>query len=333
MADLVSMQKKIALLHRYPKNRIKETNAAFPFLESRGIKVLTFKTFDRLSNLKKFWKSILWIFYAPLLVIGEKYDVIYCDDSFPFYPALVKLASPKSKVIIRIGDLHLMYNYSGVVYKFLHFLERISWIMADEIIAISEVMADYIEQEIGRRPKVVLDPVDPKDFDIKAACDGSVMFHGTLTKNKNVDLIIEAAKRMPETDFVIIGDGPDFKRLAKISESNVFFHGWVPFKDIKHHIASCAVGLALRSNNPGNEYVVTSPFLQYGIMGKPCLVTRRKVFGDYPHQFVGVNEMVEKLKILLKAPREEGEKLRKFILENHDAKKKSEEIWEILTQA
>ena len=333
MAALGKMQKKIALLHRYPENRIKETNAAFPYLKAKGIEVLTFKKFERLSKWKNFFKSIAWIFYAPCLVAGRGYDVIYCDDSYPFYPALVKAVSPRSRVVLRIGDLHLMYYYSGLTYKVLHFLEKIAWIMADEIIAISEAMADYIEGEIGKRPKVVLDPVDPEDFSSKYSySSGDIMFHGTLTKNKNVDVLLEAARLLPEKDFVIIGEGSDYKRLKSIAPANVYFQGWVPFKDISVHIGSCAIGVALRSDNPGNEYVVTSPFLQYGIMGKPCLVTRRKVFGDYEWQFSDVIELVEKINILSSPEKRllEGWELKKYVIQNHDAKKIAEDIWLLL---
>ena len=319
------MQKKITLLHRYPRNQIVETNAAFPYLEAKGIDVLTFKKFDRLSSRKKFWKSLAWVFYAPLLVWGKGYDVIYCDDSYPFYPALVKLFSPKSKVVIRLGDLHLMYYYSGWAYKFLHFFEKIAWGMADEILSISEPMREYVG-----RGKVVLDPVDVSKFEpLGVSNAGHVMFHGVLTRNKNVDLLLSAAHRMPKTVFFIVGNGPDRERLQRSAPKNVIFGGWVPFCEMQDWIDRCAVGVALRSDNPGNEYVVTSPFLQYGASGKPCLVTRRKVFGDYPWQFSGVNEMVDKLTELLKRP-EEGEKLRQYIVKNHDAKKIAEAIWKIL---
>lgn len=326
-------------MHRYPLEQIKETNASIHYLieamkkEGHEVDLLTFKNFNRISSTSKFWKSIFWIFYSPFLVFGKNYEIIFLDDSYPLYPALVKLVSPKSRVVIRLGDLHLLYHYSGLTYKFLHFFERIAWRMADEIIVISEAMGNYVEGEIGRRPKVILDPVDSKDFpEINTGNEGTVMFHGTLTKNKNVDVLLEAAKRLPRIGFVIAGDGPDFKRLMRKAPPNVYFAGWVPFKQIYHHISLCAVGVALRSSSPGNEYVVTSPFLQYGICGKPCLVTRRKVFGDYKWQFSGVGELVEKIQILLKRP-EEGEKLRKFVIENHSAEKIAGEIWKILMQA
>ncbi len=329
------MQKKIAILHRYTADQIKQTNAAFPFLAAKGADVLTFKEFNRLDGFWKFWKSIAWIFYAPMLVIGKGYDVIYCDDSYPFYPTLVKLVSPRSKVILRIGDLHLLYYYKGFAYKFLHFFEKISWLVADEILPISEAMADFIRAEIKDSTpiKTILDPVDPTDFQPMKCCQpNGVMFHGVLTRNKNVDILLEAARLLPDIDFKIVGDGPDLNRLQKIAPSNVFFFGWAPFKDIPHHISGCKVGVALRSDNPGNDYVVTSPYLQYGVMGKPCLVTRRKVFGDYPWQFSTADEMVRLIRVLLNHP-EAGTILQRHILRHHDAKKISEQIWETLTRA
>ena len=332
---MVQAQKKIALLHRYQKNSIKETNAAFPYLEAKGIDVLTFKQFDRLGGFGKFWKGLLWIFYAPLLVIGRGYNVIYCDDSYPFYPALVKIASPRSKIVIRLGDLHLLYYYKGFAYEILHFFEEIGWSIADRIIVISEAMAERLIKE-GYECEVVPDPVDPSDFPQEITQEeGSVMFHGVLTKNKNIGILLQAARLLPKVRFSIVGSGPDLRRLMDVAPSNVHFQGWVPFKDIHHQIGSCSVGIALRSDNPVNEYVVTSPFLQYGIMGKPCLVTRRKVFGDYKWQFSDVYQLATQIKGLLSDPdylRSEGEKLRENIFKNHHANKIADQIWQILTQ-
>ena len=191
-------------------------------------------------------------------------------------------------------------------------------------------MAEELRKE-GYTCEVVRDPVDPKDFPWVEGLPGSntVMFHGVITKNKNLDMLLEAAKLMPKTNFVITGGGPDLWRLIDIAPKNVHFQGWVPFKYIYRHIASCTVGVALRSENGGNEYVVTSPFLQYNIMGKPCLVTRRKVFVDYPWQFSTVKEMVEKLEDLLTSE-VDRKGLRECIIAYHGAEKISEEIWKIL---
>lgn len=330
MDDMVETKKKIAILHRFPKDRIPETNAAFPYIARDGVDILTFKKFERLHNAYKIAKSIAWIFYSPLLVLGRGYNIIYCDDSFPFYAALVKLASPRSKVIKRMGDFHLMYYVTGILYHFAHFFEVIEWKMMDGIIAISKAMADVIEKETGKRVDIALDPVNPENFQVTKREDhGTVMFHGLLTRNKNVDVLLDAAKRLPKTIFTIVGDGPDRKRLEKIAPINVRFTGWVSFKDIVKILNTCSVGVALRSDNPGNDYVVTSPFLQYSILAKPCLVTKRKVYGDYPWQFTGVDDLVSGIKELM-GNKEEGKKMREYVLKYHNAKDIGETIWNLL---
>lgn len=321
------MRKKIALLHRYPESRIAETNAAFPYLRAKGMDVLTFKQFDRLSASRKFFKSLLWIIYAPLLVWGRGYDIIYCDDSYPFYPALVKLVSPRSRVVIRIGDFHLMYYTSGLLYAFLHLFEKLAWCVVDSRIAISHEMANHMKSEILKPVAVVPDPVDITQFAyLGQENHGSVMFHGVLTKNKRVDLLIDAARLMPDITFIVIGTGPDRPRLERLAPANVIFKGWVDHKTIPYLISTCAVGVALRSDNPGNQFVVTSPFLQYGAMGRPCLVTRRRVYRNYDWQFTGLQDMVDKLRALLACP-EEGLKLRDYIIEHHDAERVAEALW------
>src|SRR3990167_1732212 len=163
-----------AILHRYPLEQIKQTNAAIDYLVAKSkADVFTFKSFDRASKWRKFFKSLVWIFYAPLLVLGRGYDVIYCDDSYFFYSGLVKLVLPRSKGFFCLGDLHLLYYYSGWVYELLHFFEEIGWTVADKIIVISHAMAETLRKE-GYPCEVVRDPVDPKDFPwVEATDDGN----------------------------------------------------------------------------------------------------------------------------------------------------------------
>lgn len=320
---------KTCLLHRYPKEDIKQTNAAFPYLE--GVVVKTYKRFNRLNSITKLLKSLAWIFYAPLLVIGRGYDVIYCDDSFPYYAGLVKLVSPNSKVIKRMGDLHLMYYVNGIWYKILHFFEKIEWNLMDRILAISTTMDEYISNETTTSVETIFDPIDPKDFEVEPLPHKGkrVMWHGLITKNKGLDVILEVAKILPGIDFWILGDGPDRLRLQQIAPYNVYFAGWKPFKLIPYFIDMCDIGLCIRSDNPGNEFVVTSPFLQYSVMGKPCIVSRRKVFEDYPWQFSNPQELTNMIRYLLDNP-EEGEKSRQFVLKHHNAETIGKQIMEVL---
>lgn len=338
MAEMVeAAPMRLAILHRYPRPLIRETNAAIEHLianaqcENWTVDVLTFKRFDRLSGVRKFWKSLAWVVYAPLLVIGKRYDVIYCDDSYPFYPITVKLASPRSKLVLRIGDFHLMYYTRGLTYRILHAIEKIGWKLADRLIPISDVMAEKITSEVRVPLSVALDPVEIPDI-VASESDGSVMFHGTLTRNKNIPALLGAALLLPHVRFVIAGDGPELTKLKNHAPGNVEFTCWLPQDDLARRISRCAVGVAIRSDNPGNQYVVTSPFLQYGAYGKPCLVSKRKVFGDYPWQFKDEFELTDMIERIREWPQEGGQ-LRAYVLEYHEARKIAGGIWRVLTSA
>lgn len=321
----------ICILHRYPKDEIKATNAAFPYLLKKSVVVRTYKRFNRLNPITKLLKSLMWIFYAPMLVIGRNYKVIYCDDSFPFYPLLVKLVSPKSKVVIRLGDLHLMYYCSGIVYELLHLLERLTWNSVDKILAISTTMQEYLEKETTTQVETILDPVDLSFFKPTGIqhVGKRVMWHGLITKNKCLDVVLEAAKQLPAIEFWIVGDGPDRKRLQAKATDNVFFTGWRKFELIPLYIDMCDIGLATRGKNPGNEFVVTSNFLQYGALAKPCIVSSRKVFDDieYPYQFRNARELVSLIRYLLEAK----EDCKNYIYLNHNAKEIASQIWSALS--
>ncbi len=67
-----------------------------------------------------------------------------------------------------------------------------------------------------------------------------ILFFGRLHYQKNVDLLINAFKRINRSDIklVIIGDGPDLKRLKKISKNdpNIVFTGFVSDEELLDYL-------------------------------------------------------------------------------------------------
>lgn len=64
--------------------------------------------------------------------------------------------------------------------------------------------------------------------------DISLLWVGRLGPEKNIDFLIknhnEIVKKYPNCKLVIIGDGPERKKLEKMSKKNVIFVGKVPFE-------------------------------------------------------------------------------------------------------
>ena len=106
------------------------------------------------------------------------------------------------------------------------------------------------------------------------------------------------------------------------------FIGWIPYDQIGRRLIIADIGIAMRSKNKGNEYVVTSPWLQYSALGIPCVVSRRQVFTDmhYPYQFDNSDELKNMIYKLLKEPKSWQE----YVAIHHDARKVAKEIWSLL---
>ena len=148
---------KIAVLHRYPPQQALGTNAScievlkkltkthadvlyVTFREKHEIPIpgVTFIRiplfFNRAHNIDKVVKTYAWIFLVPLQILRlrlrKKVDIIYCDDSVPFYAFLCKLLNPGLKVIMRLGDLQIGYQFYDTnrrVYNLLLKIEVAIW--------------------------------------------------------------------------------------------------------------------------------------------------------------------------------------------------------------
>jgi glycosyltransferase involved in cell wall biosynthesis len=316
---------RVLILHRYNVDEAIGTNASLiPMLTSLSnlaekVVYLSYKginnkpnniifesinlKLNRGSSLDKIIKSLLWLILSPIksffLVRKYNIDFIYCDDSLPYYPYLIKLIiqRKKCKVVMRLGDLQTGYIFANqgffhrIAFKLFHSLEVYVWNNIDGIIPISYPMKNYLLlNKIKNNMPVVKESINMLDFCKKKSNvlhkfginenDIVVMFHGALEKAKGVDVLVNAASIMEQTHnnlkFVIVGNGTEYGRIKtkvlNMGLSNVILTGWVNFKEMPEYINSSDIGIALRSDNMGNNFVVTTALMQYLACEKPLIV-------------------------------------------------------------
>lgn len=59
-----------------------------------------------------------------------------------------------------------------------------------------------------------------------------VLFVGRLAKQKGLDYLIEAAEKLPEIEFKLVGTGEEYERLKNKAPKNVKFLGWKTKKEL-----------------------------------------------------------------------------------------------------
>ena len=97
----------------------------------------------------------------------------------------------------------------------------------DRFAANSAFVANRIRKYYRRSSTVIHPPVDIERFATSPSPDRYYVTASRLVPYKRVDLIIEAFNRMPRRSLVVLGDGPELKRLRQMAGPNVSVTGHV----------------------------------------------------------------------------------------------------------
>ena len=326
---------KICVVHRYPLSIIESTNPSLPvfldLLVERGdqVTLVTYKDggnhslyrrlkavpinmrYHRQNAAEVLLKSLLFVLLAPIKIRRlhkiNKFDVIYCDDSFPLYELLIKLLTGCT-VLIRRGDLMCAYFlerpgfWRQPLFKLALFIERYIWKKVDGISVITDRFRDYLASHgIGAgKIYVIEDSINFKKFDrtgdsssLKRSYGISdqfiVMFHGVLMKLKDIETLVRAIplviREYKNIKFIILGSGEELDRLKKLAaelkvDNYTIFTDWIDYDTIQSYLQICNIGVPIRKKSLANSLIITTALLQYWAAGKPVLAPKLAAIGD-----------------------------------------------------
>ena len=114
----------------------------------------------------------------------------------------------------------------------------------DHFIAISQHIAERIRRCYGRESTVIYPPVATAAIAAIAATDrppgrgSAYVTVSQLVPYKRVDLIVEAFRRLPDRELVVIGEGPERARIEAIAGPNTRVLGRLADRERDHWLAS-----------------------------------------------------------------------------------------------
>jgi len=106
----------------------------------------------------------------------------------------------------------------------------------DYFIANSHYVAKRIQKYYRRDAVVIHEPVDTNYFVMKAEKENFYFVCSRMVPYKRIDLIVEAFSEMPDKHLVVIGDGPDFKKVQQKAGSNITLLGYQPKAVVKDYL-------------------------------------------------------------------------------------------------
>jgi len=106
----------------------------------------------------------------------------------------------------------------------------------DVFLANSAHVARRIRKAYRREAEVLYPPVDVSGFPLRDKKEDFYLTVSRLEPYKRVDLLVEAFARSHDRRLVVIGDGPELRRLRSKASPNVEFLGRLPTPDVREHM-------------------------------------------------------------------------------------------------
>jgi glycosyltransferase involved in cell wall biosynthesis len=98
----------------------------------------------------------------------------------------------------------------------------------DYFIANSQFIARRIWKVYRREAAVIYPPVDVDNFSLRTNKESFYLTASRLVPYKKIATIVEAFRTMPDRKLVVIGDGPEMKRIKALAGTNVEILGYQP---------------------------------------------------------------------------------------------------------
>jgi len=137
----------------------------------------------------------------------------------------------------------------------------------DLLIAISQAVQERIARLWRRPSEVIHPPVDTDAFPLSARDDGFLLVASRLLAYRRLDLAVEAATAL-RRDLMVVGDGPERRRLESMAGPTIRFRGPVPRSELQELVARCHAYVL-----PGIEDFGIAP-VEAMAAGKPVVAFR-----------------------------------------------------------
>lgn len=169
----------------------------------------------------------------------------------------------------------------------------------DEFVAISNYIARRIWKVYRRESIVIYPPVDVENFTLHEQKEGFYLTASRMVPYKRINLIVEAFSRMPDKELVVIGAGPDFRKIQALATPNVKLLGYQPFDVLKEYLQRAKAFIFSAEEDfgivPVEAQACGTPVIAYGKGGALETVVEGKTGIFFREQSIeSLEEVIEK---------------------------------------
>ncbi len=126
----------------------------------------------------------------------------------------------------------LKAKYAKKVLHKMRIWDVVSSNRVDHFVANSNYIAKRIYKLYRREATVIYPPVDVKSFTFQEEKEKFYLTASRMVSYKKLDLVVKAFAKMPNKKLIVLGDGPDFEKIKKLTTPNIELKGFVSRADL-----------------------------------------------------------------------------------------------------
>jgi len=159
--------------------------------------------------------------------------------------------------------------------------ERSMFSTADLVIADTKPHAQFFIETLHASPeKTHVVPVGAEEPPFinqpyRATGQTEILFYGSFINLQGPDVIVKAARLVPELQWTLLGDGPLLETCRSLSRGmdNIRFEKWLPYEQLPARIGRADILLGIFGSSPKAGRVIPNKVYQGLACGRP-IVTR-----------------------------------------------------------
>ncbi len=101
----------------------------------------------------------------------------------------------------------------------------------DQFVAISRAVSERIQRAYQRSARLIYPPVDVERFHPAPVRDNFYITVTRLVPHKRIDILVEAFSQI-NLPLLVVGEGPELQRLARVAKPNIRFLGYQPDEQV-----------------------------------------------------------------------------------------------------
>ena len=271
------------------------------------------------SSIPKICKFIEWTIRIFILFMGKRIVIVNIHNVALLPLGIIFKIFKQTKLIYDTHELETeKHGWSGIRKKLGKILEKSLIKYVDEIIVVGPKIAQWYENEYGKKTFVVLNTpkfssklnkdLFRKIFNIQKE-KIIFLYQGVFGESRGIESIIEAFKLYNANDkaLVLLGSGPleDKIKLAAEHFDNIYYHPIVNTNVLHDYTSSADIAFALIDNSCLNHYYcLPNKFFQFVMAEIPVIVSnvyeKKRLTEEYNIGFVLENTSIEYLIELIK---------------------------------